>query len=107
MFKFTSSNNHIITECGVRILEEEVKKRIITEWPSCFETGDSTNYHTYDQNNDGDCEPKVVGKTYKAEDVEVSQVENLESTKHTGLWGLLRKLGLWKNKKMKKSETPF
>lgn len=46
MFEFTCSGNHIITECGVRILEVEVKKR---KRP-CFETGDNTNDHVNDEN---------------------------------------------------------
>nr|VDD12770.1 unnamed protein product [Brassica rapa] len=101
IFQFTSSDNHTIRECGVRIFKEK----------PCFETGDNKNDPTYDHDIDGNCEPEAVGnisnQSNKAEAVEVSQVDNLESSKHTGLWGLLRKLGLGKNRKMKKAETPF
>ncbi|CAN7017146.1 unnamed protein product [Brassica oleracea var. botrytis] len=101
IFQFTSSDNHTIRECGVRIFKEK----------PCFETGDNKNDRTYDHDIDGNCEPEAVGnisnQTNKAKAVEVSQVDNLESSKHTGLWGLLRKLGLGKNRKMKKTETPF
>ncbi|KAF3576108.1 hypothetical protein DY000_02033881 [Brassica cretica] len=101
IFQFTSSDNHTIRECGVRIFKEN----------PCFETGDNKNDRTYDHDIDGNCEPEAVGnisnQTNKVKAVEVSQVDNLESSKHTGLWGLLRKLGLGKNRKMKKAETPF
>ncbi|KAG2243813.1 hypothetical protein Bca52824_094353 [Brassica carinata] len=97
----SSSDNHTIRECGVRIFKEK----------PCFETGDNKNDRTYDHDIDGNCESEAVGnisnQTNKAKAVEVSQVDNLESSKHTGLWGLLRKLGLGKNRKMKKAETPF
>ncbi|KAF8092526.1 hypothetical protein N665_0412s0020 [Sinapis alba] len=93
VFKFTFSGNHVITECGVWILKEKVKKY---KCP-CFETGDCTNDHTYAQNNDGDYEPQVVCNIINQTDKAESQVENLESSKHTGRWGLLRKLSPWKN----------
>ncbi|VVB09545.1 unnamed protein product [Arabis nemorensis] len=106
LFEFTCSDNHKIIECGVRILKEEGEKRDeITEcWlqDDQINIGDNTNDHTEDHNDD---EPEAVGnisnQTDKAEAVEV---ENVESTKHTGFcYSVLRKLGLGK----KKTKSPL
>ncbi|KFK32996.1 hypothetical protein AALP_AA6G316100 [Arabis alpina] len=84
VFEFTCSDNHKIVECGVRIFKKEYEKRAKKE---CWLEDDQCN---------------IRYQTDKAEAVEVSQVENVESTKQTGgfLSGL-RKLGLGMKKKTK------
>ncbi|XP_018482158.2 disease resistance protein RML1A-like [Raphanus sativus] len=80
VFEFSCRDNHEITACGVRIVNEEEKS---TSGGSvgCFETGGSSNYYHADGDED-----------YKPEAVQVSLIRNTKGGEYTCCWSWLKRL---------------